>query len=338
MRVAQISTLSAPVREETFGSVESFIWLLTRELQKLGHELTVFATGDSDVNCELVGTQPGPYGSQGSLDDWQLCDWVNLCRAVEQSGRFDVLHSHAYCWGIPLQKFSRAPLVHTTHLVPDENSAKLWRSSPQSCVTAISNQQWSAFPDLKPAAVIPHGVDIAKFPFQKTPEDYVLYLGRFVSGKGPKLAIEAARKLGTRLIMAGPENVYFREQIKPLIDGKNVEYVGFVKGAERSKLLGGAKALVYPIQFPEAFGLVLIEAMLCGTPIAATNFGAVPEIIQDGVTGIIAKSKEEFAATIPKCFALDRAAIRACAEKRFSAERMARDYGSFYEKIVSQKP
>jgi glycosyltransferase involved in cell wall biosynthesis len=102
-------------------------------------------------------------------------------------------------------------------------------------------------------------------------------------------------------------------------------------------LLGGAKALIYPIQFPEAFGLVLIEAMLCGTPIAAMGFGAVPEIIQDGVTGIIANSKEEFASAIPKCFALDRAAIRACAEKRFSAERMARDYVSFYEKIISQR-
>jgi glycosyltransferase involved in cell wall biosynthesis len=209
--------------------------------------------------------------------------------------------------------------------------------SPESRVTAISNHQWSAFPGLKPVAVIPHGVDVAKFPFQKTPEDYVLYLGRFVSGKGPKLAIEAARALGIRLVMAGPENAYFREQIKPLVDGKIVDYAGFVKGMERSKLLGGAKALVYPIQFPEAFGLVLIEAMLCGTPIAATNFGAVPEIVQDNVTGIIANSNHEFTSAIPKCFALDRATIRACAEKRFSAERMARDYASFYEKIVSQK-
>lgn len=327
--------MSAPVREETFGSVESLIWLLTRELQKLGHEITVFGTANSEVNGELIATLPGQYGAPGSLDDWQLCEWVNLCRAIEQSGRFDILHSHAYCWGIPLQKFSRSPLVHTTHIVPDENSAKLWRMSPQSCVTAISNHQWSGFPDLKPAAVIPHGVDIAKFPFEPNPGDYVLYLGRFVSGKGPKLAIEAARKLGIRLVMAGPENAYFREQVKPLVDGKNVEYVGFIKGAERSKLLGGAKALIYPIQFPEAFGLVLIEAMLCGTPIAALKFGAVPEIIQHGVTGVIAQSNEEFAAAIPECFTLDRAAIRSCAEKRFSAERMARDYANFYEKIIS---
>lgn len=336
MRIAQISTLSAPVREETSGSVESLIWLLTRELQKLGHEITVFGTGGSEVNGELVATLPGPYGAPGSLDDWQLCEWVNLCRAVEQSKRFDVLHSHAYCWGIPLQTFSQAPLVHTTHIVPDENSAKLWRMSPSSCVTAISKHQWSAFPELKPAAIIPHGVDVAQFPFQPRADDYVLYLGRFVSGKGPKIAIEAARQLGIRLVMAGPENSYFREQIKPLVDGINVEYAGFVKGAERSKLLGGAKALLYPIQFPEAFGLVLVESMLCGTPVAAMNFGAVPEILQDGVTGIITKSKEEFLAGIPKCFTLNRAIIRACAEKCFSAERMARDYARFYEKIIFQ--
>ena len=125
MRIAQISTLSAPVRRETGGSVESLIWLLTRELIRLGHQVTVFGTAGSEVDGELVATLAGPYGAHGSLDDWQLCEWVNLCRAVEQSGRFDLLHSHAYLWGIPLQSLSRAPMVHTTHIVPDANSARL---------------------------------------------------------------------------------------------------------------------------------------------------------------------------------------------------------------------
>jgi glycosyltransferase involved in cell wall biosynthesis len=335
MRIAQISTLSAPVRRQTGGSVESLIWLLTRELIRLGHEVTVFGTAGSEVDGEIVATLAGPYGAEGSLDDWHLCEWVNLCRAVEQSGRFEVLHSHAYLWGIPLQPFSRAPMVHTTHIIPDDNSARLWDWSPGTCVTAISKHQWSAYPERQPAAVIWHGVDVGEFTFRPEPEDYVCYLGRFTSGKGPIQAIEAARALGLRLLVAGPENKYFREQVKPLLDGRSVEYVGYVSGAERNKLLGGAKVLLYPIQYPETFGLVLVEAMLCGTPVAAMRLGAVSEIVQEGLTGQTAEKKDDFLTAITKCLRLDRAKVRQNAERRFSAERMAREYARVYERLVS---
>ncbi len=337
MRIAQIATLSAPVRQETGGSVESLLWLLTRELAKLGHEVTVFGTAGSEADGEVVVTMPGPYARDGAPEDWHLCEWVNLCRAVEQSGRFDVLHSHAYLWGIPLQPFSRAPMVHTTHIVPDGDSAKLWAAAPQSCVTAISRHQWSAFPELKPAAVISHGVDTTQFSFRGQPEEYVLYLGRFVSGKGPMLAIQTASQLGLRLVLAGPSNPYFREKIQPLVDGRNVEYAGFVTGQERSRLLGGARALIYPIQHPEAFGLVLVEAMLCGTPVAAMRLGAVPEIVEEGVSGFTAATREEFAPVVPKCFALDRKRIHQRARERFSAEKMAREYAAFYETMAARR-
>src|SRR5882724_2099890 len=337
MRIAQIATLSAPVGPGSGGSVESLIWLLTRELSKMGHEVTVFGTAGSEVDGEVVVTMPGPYAQDGALEDWHLCEWVNLCRAVEQSGRFDLLHSHAYLWGIPLQPFSLAPLVHSTHIVPDEDSAKLWAAAPQSSVTAISRHQWSGFPALRPTVIIPHGLDTAQFTFRERPEDYLLYLGRFVSGKGPLLAIETARNLGLRLVLAGPSNPYFREKIHPLVDGKTVEYAGFVTGKERDRLLGGARALIYPIQYPEAFGLVLVEAMLCGTPVAAIRLGAVPEIVDEGLTGHTAGSKEEFLGAVANCLRLDRRQIRRQAEQRFSAERMARDYARVYEKVASGK-
>ena len=330
MRIAQIATLSAPVRKDTGGSVELLIWLLTRELAKLGHESTVFGIAGSEVDGEVIVTAPGPYARDGALEDWHLCEWVNLCKAVEQSGRFDVMHSHAYLWGIPLQPLSQAPLVHTIHIVPDDDTAKLWAAAPQSCVTAISRHQWSEFPHLKPSAVIPHGVDTTAFTFQEQPGDYVLYLGRFVSGKGPLLAIETAQKLGLRLVLAGPSNPYFREHIQPLVDGKTIEYAGFVAGKDRDRLLGGAKALIYPIQYPEAFGLVLVEAMLCGTPIAAIGLGAVPEIVADGITGFIAKGRDDFSETVAKCFSLNRRQIRALAEQRFSVAKMAEDYLRVY--------
>ena len=337
MRIAQIATVSAPVRQATGGSVESLIWLLTGGLSRLGHEVTVFGTAGSEVEGEVVVTTPGPYARDGALEDWHLCEWLNLCRAVEQSGRFDVLHSHAYLWGIPLQPFSPAPMVHTTHIVPDQDSAKLWAGARQSCVTAVSRHQWSEFPELKPAAVIPHGVDTTQFTFREHPEDYVLYLGRFVSGKGPLLAIETARKLGLRLVLAGPSNPFFREKIQPLVDGQTVEYAGFVAGQERDRLLGGARALIYPIQYPEAFGLVLVEAMLCGTPVAAMCLGAVPEIVEEGVSGFTAATREEFASVVPKCFSLERRRIQQQAREKFSAAKMVRDYAAFYETIVAKK-
>jgi len=337
MRIAQISTLSAPVRRETGGSVESLIWLLTRELARLGHNVTVFGAANSEVDGELVATLPGPYGTHGSIDDWHLCEWVNLCRAVEESDRFDVMHSHAYLWSIPLEPFAHAPMAHTTHIVPDDSAARLWQVSPKSCVTAVSKHQWSTHPKLRPAAVIPHGVDVSGFTLRDDPDDYVCYLGRFTSGKGPVQAVEAARELGLRLIMAGPDNKYFREQVKPLIDGKSVEYAGPVSGRARDQLLGGAKALLYPIQYPEAFGLVLVEAMLCGTPVAAMRLGAVPEIVEDGVNGCTATTREEFLKAVQHCFGLNRKHIRQSAERRFSAERMARDYAGLYEQLAGSK-
>ena len=333
MRLALISTVSSPVRHDAHGSVEAWTWLLARELNRLGHQVTVFGCAGSEVDGEAVATLPGPYATNGAPDDWQLCEWMNLCRAVEQSSRFDVLHAQAYLWGAPLASFVRAPMLHTLHIVPDDNHAAVWRAWPQTQVTALSRHQWSEFPDLCPMAIIPHGVDVTQFVFQPTPGDYLLYLGRFISGKGPLHAINIARSLGVRLVLAGPENAYFREKVKPLVDGRMIEFAGFLRGAERNRVLGGARALLYPIQHPEPFGLVLVEAMLCGTPIAAMRMGAVPEIVDEGVTGFTGSSLEELQRIVPKCSTLDRRRIREIAEERFSASRMAASYVAAYEQL-----
>src|SRR5262249_37203715 len=163
-------------------------------------------------------------------DNWFLCEWINLTRAVEQSARFDVLHSHAYLWGIPLQGLARAPMVHTTHVCPDPDAVRLWSAAPGSCVTAISRFQWREFPQLRPAAIIQHGVDESQFTFRAEPEDYACYLGRFTAGKGPLAAVRAARALGLRLLLAGPADAYFNKHVRPLVDGRWVEYVGTVAG------------------------------------------------------------------------------------------------------------
>ncbi len=337
MRIAQVSTLAARVRQDAYGSVEALIWLLTKELARLGHEVTVFGVAGSEADGEVVATLPGPYGENDSPDDWHLCEWINLCEAVKQSGRFDLLHSHAYLWGLPLEPVSQAPMVHTMHIVPEEDSARLWTMSPNACVTALSRHQWSAYPQLQPAAVIPHGVDAAQFTMRLKPDDYVCYFGRFEATKGPCQAIAAARAAGVRLLMAGPASPYFREKVQPLIDGKSAEYVGVVKGRDRDNLLGGAKALVYPIQYPESFGLVLVEAMLCGTPVAAIGLGAVPEIIQEGVTGFSVESLTQLSEAIGNCFSLDRRRVRSYAEQKFSVAGMAAAYARVYQEVMARQ-
>lgn len=335
MRIAQISTLGTPVREEGSESIEGLVWLMTRELTRMGHEVTVFGLAGSETHGELVATLPGTYGEAGVPSDWQLCEWLNLCRAVEQSGRFDVLHSHAYLWSLPLEPLSKAPMLHTLHVCPHDNEALLWSMRPDARVTAISDYQWSEFPHLRPVAVIYHGVDPAHFTFREQPDDYLCYLGRFIPDKGPWHAIKVAQALDMRILLAGPRNTYYREHIEPFVDGNRVEYVGQVKGAERDKLLGGARALLLPVQTPEPFGLVLVEAMMCGTPAVAMNLGAVSEIIEQGITGYWTDFLDDLSNQALRSLELDRRLVRERAVSRFSAERMASEYAQLYAKLAS---
>ena len=164
--------------------------------------------------------------------------------------------------------------------------------------------------------------------------DYVCYLGRFTGAKGPLDAIAAARELGLRIILAGPDDAYYRQNIAPLVDGNMVEFIGYVGEVERSRLLGGARALLYPIRYQEPFGLVLVEAMMCGTPIAAMRLGAVPEIVDEDVTGCTTGNRAEFCQTVLRAMALDRAQVRRTAIARFSADRMVREYAELYTRVI----
>jgi glycosyltransferase involved in cell wall biosynthesis len=334
LRIAQISTLASPVRRDRASSVEHLVWLLTRGLVELGHEVTVFASGNSQTDGELIAALPASYGEEGVPIDWQICEWINLCCAIEQSDRFDVLHSHAYLWGLPLQQLSRAPMVHTLHITPQEDNVRLWSMWPETRVTAISHCQWNQFPQFAPIATIYHGVDPQQFSFRAKPDDYVCYLGRFTDAKGPLDAIAAARELDLRIVLAGPDDEYYRRCIAPLVDGTKVEFIGYVGETERSRLLSGARALLYPIRYQEPFGLVLIEAMMCGTPIAAMRLGAVPEIVDENVTGCTTADEAEFCQTVLRAVALDRSIVRRTAIARFSAERMVKSYAELYTRVI----
>ncbi len=337
MRIALVSTLSTPVRRVGSNSVEAVVWLLARELGRLGHDVTVFAGVGSEVDGALVATVGSPYGVDGWPGDWYVCEWMNLCRAVERSAEFDVVHSHAYLFGLPLDALARAPMLHTTHLYGHGEYAAQWRAHPRARVAAVSRAQWAESPDLRPAAVVHHGLDATQFTFRPAPDDYLCWLGRFVPGTGAVDAIAAARAVGRRLLLAGSPNEYFDVAVRPLVDGRDVEYVGEVTGADRDRLLGGARALLYPLSEPEPFGLVLAEAMMCGTPVAALRIGAVPELVDEGVTGACADAPDALPDAIARAVGLDRAGVHRRATARFSGERMAREYAAVYEWLVEAR-
>jgi glycosyltransferase involved in cell wall biosynthesis len=338
MHIAQISTLDTPVAATGSGSIESLVWLLARELTAMGHEVTVFGAAGSELaGGALVTTLPGTYGNNGAPDDWELCEWIGLCKAVERACDFDVLHSHNYLWGIPLEVLSAAPMVHTLHVSPVDDHRRLRKMRPSACVTGISRFQWDVDPRFAPFDVVYHGVNQQAFTFQECAGDYACYLGRFISGKGVLRAVETARAMELPLRLAGPANDYFRKNVEPLVDATYVRYEGTVTGARRDALLGGARVLLYPVEAAEPFGLVMAEAMTCGTPVAAMRLGAVPEIVEEGVTGYSTETPAEYPDAVRRCLELDRAAVRERARQRFSARRMAGDYLRVYERLIAER-
>jgi glycosyltransferase involved in cell wall biosynthesis len=334
MRIAQIATCSGPVREDCTGSVESLIWLLARELMAMGHEVTTFACAGSEVSGELVVTQPGPYGINGTPSDWQLCDWTTISEAIGQSDRFDIIHSHAYLWALPVERFSRAPLLHTMHTMPYLDEASLWDRFPRARVTALSRAHWRNASRREPFAVIHNGIDPAHFTFREHPGRYLCYLGRFIPGKGPLDAIAAAKAAGVPLVLAGAANEYFRREVNPHVDGDRVRYIGPVDRRQRDELLGNALALIYPLHQPEPFGLVLVEAMMCGTPVVATNVGAASEIVADGLSGVLAPTHADLPGAITAAARLNRAAVHHHAAK-FNCQAMAGEYARVYSRVCN---
>jgi len=336
MRIAQVSTLATPVGPGRVGSVEGLVWLLARELTARGHEVTLFAAGGSDASpARLVETTSAPYTWEGGPEDWQLAEWINLCAAVARSREFDVLHTHAYLWGLPLAPLSSARMVATTHVMPSRDAAALRRTHPEACVTAISRYQWSAHPGLAAVPVIPHGLDTEALRPVEEPGEHLLWMGRFAAYKGPLDAIRVARAVGRRLVLAGPRNRYYDEVVAPHVDGEHVSYVGYVGGEERTRVLARAGALIYPVGAPEPFGLVLAEAMLCGTPVAALALGAVPEVVDEGVTGATAEDVDGLAEAVSLALEVPRAGVRRRAVERFSVQRMTDDYLRVYETVTA---
>jgi LmbE family N-acetylglucosaminyl deacetylase/glycosyltransferase involved in cell wall biosynthesis len=312
--------------------------LLTDGLVARGHDVTLFATGTSVTNARLHATFPRGYGDDESLWPWELCELFNVAAAVERAGSFDVIHCQAEYYPVSLafSRVCRTPLVHTLHHAPSLPETALWSRYAEASFVAVSEHQRLLLAGLNVVGRIHHAVDTGAFAFRSDPEDYLVFLGRFTEGKGVVQAIDIARRAGMRLLLAAAENEYYRDHVRPLVDGNDVVYVGELDRAGAARLLGGARALVYPVQAAEPFGLVLAEAASCGTPIAALDRGAVREIVDEGVTGGVFDSVDALVAGLPRVLSLDRRTVRARAVERFGIDRMVDAYVAVYRRLVAE--
>lgn len=341
MRIAQIAPIARAVRPHSGSSIEDLVWLLTEELVRRGHEVTLFASGDSRTSARLHAVYPFGYHRDQTLwDNWQFHELVHTAAAFERADDFDVIHSHVYAFPAPLARVADTATIHTDHVPTERDLARCYARYPEVQVVALSEyhrRKLEAIPDVD---VVPNGIDTLGFPFGPGGGDYLLFLGHLIPRKGPVEAIHAARAAGIRLVLAGKgSGDYFETAVKPLIDGHDVEHVGQVSVAERNELLAGAGALVFTSLFHEPFGLVLVEAMACGTPVVALNRCAVPEIVEYGVTGYYAADTDadRMAKLVPAALDLDRARIRAEACRRFDYRRMTDTYERRYERVLARR-
>jgi glycosyltransferase involved in cell wall biosynthesis len=333
LRIAHVGPVATTIPAARNGSVELVTALLTDALVERGHDVTLFATGKTQTKAKLHAIfEAGYWEEPHELWPWELCELMNLAAACERASDFDILHYQGayYPMSIAFSRLVPLPMVHTLHHQPNPGQVQMWRRYPDTHYVALSRYQASVLAGFPSVTTIPHGLDLDNFPFGPTAEDYLVFLGRFTPGKGVLEAIEVARRTGTRLLLAASADNYYRTAIAPHVDGKLVEYVGELDFHNKTRLLAGAKALLYPIQQGEPFGLVLAEAMACGTPVAALRKGAVPEIVADGVGGYAFETLDELIEGLPQVCALDRAAVRAYALANFDARRMAESYEALY--------
>jgi glycosyltransferase involved in cell wall biosynthesis len=337
MRIAHVAPVATTIPPPKSGSVETMTSLLTEGLVARGHDVTLFATGDSNTRARLAAIYPHGYWHDENMWPWELYEMLNLAAAVERAREFDIIHYEAayYPMSLAFTRLSPTPIVQTLHHSPSAAEVALWAQYPEAPFVAISNEQAMLLSGANVVATVLHGIDTDNFAFRETPDDYLLFLGRFTEGKGVLQAIDVARRVGMKLILAAAEDDYYREKVKPHVDGTQIIYYGEADFSAKVKLFGGARALLYPVQAREPFGLVLAEAMACGTPVVALDLGAVREVVDEGVTGMVFRDLDAMAANLTSVFTFDRRRIREQAVARFGVRRMVNEYEAVYERIVS---
>jgi len=339
MRIAQIAPLIESVPPKLYGGTERIVSYLTEELVRQGHEVTLFASGDSETTAELVPCVPEAL-RLAQVSDPLPYNVLQLEKIRRRAGDFDIAHFHGDYLHFPLSRSLGAPAVTTLHGRLDLPFYRpLLQEFAEMPVVSISDDQRKDLP-ARWVATVPHGLPSDLYSLSAANGGYLAFLGRISPEKRPDRAIEIARRAGVHLKIAAKvdkvDEAYFNEAIRPLIKGPGIDYIGEINDSEKQAFLGGASALLFPIDWPEPFGLVQIEAMACGTPVIAWRCGSVPEVIEQGVTGFIVEDIDAAVDAVHKIRSLGRKSVRKRFEQRFAVERVAHDYVRVYESLGAE--
>jgi len=343
MRIAQVAPLWERVPPPAYGGIELIVGLLTDELVKRGHEVTLFASGDSITLAKLESVHPQALRLDSTVKECGIYEMLQMSRVYEQASEFDIIHSHMGCSALSYANLVKTPTVHTLHGIFTPDNEKMFSHARRQPYVSISDAQREPRLNLNCVATVYNGIDLNTYKFYDKPQDqpYLAFLGRISPEKGTHLAIEIAKRSGWRLKMAGKVDVvdvdYFEQEIKPHIDGKQIEYFGEADHEKKNELMGGAVATLFPITWREPFGLVMIESMASGTPVIAMELGSTSEVIVHGKTGFLVNSVEDCIAAIDKVGELNRYACREHVENNFSVRRMTDGYEAVYQQIVAER-
>jgi glycosyltransferase involved in cell wall biosynthesis len=341
MRIAQVAPLTETVPPKLYGGTERVVSVLTEELVRRGHEVTLFASGDSTTAARLVSC------CERSLRLAEVGQVDALAYAVRELDlvfgareQFDVIHNHLDYIAFSLARQTNANMLTTCHGRLDRpETRQIYEHFADTSLVSISNDQRRPLPGARWVATVYNGIDFSAYELHEEPGKYLAFLGRISPEKRVDRAIDVARALDMPLKIAAKvdpvDRAYFEHAIRPQLDHSNIEFVGEVNDAEKNDFLGEAYAYLFPIDWPEPFGLTMIESMACGTPVVAIEAGSVSEVVADGVAGYVCKSLREFIECVPKAGELNRQACRNYAESRFSAAAMADGYEAAYETLVN---
>jgi glycosyltransferase involved in cell wall biosynthesis len=342
MRIAQIAPLAESCPPKLYGGTERIVSFLTEELVRLGHEVTLFASGDSVTAANLVACVETALRLDSKVRDVVPYHVMMLDEVFRRRDEFDVLHFHVDYLHYPLMRPFADKMLTTLHGRLDlPDLPPFYSAFPELPLVSISDSQRRPMPPVNWAATVLHGLPRDLMPFSARPDPgYLAFLGRISPEKGPDRAIEIAARTGLPLKIAAKVDVadqaYWRTVIEPMVKANpNVEFIGEINEQQKGQFLGNARALLFPIDWPEPFGLVMIEAMACGTPVIAFRNGSVPEVIEDGQSGFIVESIPEAIAALDKVDGLDRRTVRDRFEQRFTVERMTQDYLTTYRNLPS---
>jgi glycosyltransferase involved in cell wall biosynthesis len=341
MRIAQVSPLMEAVPPRLYGGTERMVAYLSDELTALGHDVTLFASGDSVTKAKLEPVWPCALRLDPGVRDYLAPHIIMLEMLARRAAEFDVVHCHVDYLAYPVMRRAGVPFLTTLHGRLDLPELRgIYEAFAEVPVVSISDAQREPLPHANYVATIRHGLPERGLPPRFGAGGYLAFIGRISPEKAPDAAIRIAAAAGRRLKIAAKvdkvDQQYFTEHIEPLLASPGVEFIGEIGDERKAEFLGDAAALLFPIAWREPFGLAMIEAMACGTPVIAFRHGSVPEVVDDGVTGFVVEDEAQAAAAVGRLDRLDRARIRRVFEKRFTARRMAEEYLDVYRRLIAR--